>query len=271
MVMARLTPRISISIVSRLGWLLERPPALVESVKLLDSLSRFIAWQRSLADPLEQGENPGHVSGEGSSLFAVGRQTRGQKDTLGGHIVWNLYGICMEFVWNLYGTCMEQHANNTVPPPCPQRAKDQTSSWSLKNRSIASLRPDSMDSSNRRRWREDMGVKARARATLLSICSSRGMPTLARLTGRDSAYVNSFSTDAAPINCSWAHTFLAMPPFCLRGAPGGKSRSKLPAPIGVAFIPPGASAMRARPALSAICVQSKSCRSRAVRSAAGSA
>src|ERR1035437_2038114 len=105
MVMARLTPRISISIVSRLGWLLERPPALVESVKLLDSLSRFIAWQRSLADPLEQGENPGHVSGEGSSLFAVGRQTRGQKDTLGGHIV-----------WNLYGATRQQHRAAAVPP-----------------------------------------------------------------------------------------------------------------------------------------------------------
>src|ERR1035437_5354457 len=116
MVMARLTPRISRSIVSRRGWLLERPPALVESVKLLDSLSRFIAWQRSLADPLEQGENPGHVSGEGSSLFAVGRQTRGQKDTLGGHIVWNLYGVCMELVWNLYGATRQQHRAAAVPP-----------------------------------------------------------------------------------------------------------------------------------------------------------
>src|ERR1035438_4334721 len=63
MVMARLTPSISIIIVSRPGWLLARPPALVESVKLLDSLSRFIAWQPSLPDPLAQGQNPGHVPG----------------------------------------------------------------------------------------------------------------------------------------------------------------------------------------------------------------
>ena len=39
--------------------------------------------------------------------------------------------------------------------------------------------------------------------------------------------------------------------------------------MGVAFIPPGASAIRASAALRAIWVQSKSCRSRAVLRAAG--
>ena len=41
--------------------------------------------------------------------------------------------------------------------------------------------------------------------------------------------------------------------------------------MGVAFIPPGTSAMRASAAFRAICVQSKSCRSSAAFSAAGSA
>src|ERR1035441_10138670 len=132
MVMARLTPNISIIIVSRLGLVVGEPPAAVGPFKSVESLSLLIRWQRSLPDPLEQGENPGHVPGKRSSLFSEGGQKGGQES-----YTWR--GHCMELVWNLYGDCMEQHANNTVPPPCPQRAKNQTSSWSLKNLSIASL------------------------------------------------------------------------------------------------------------------------------------
>jgi hypothetical protein len=67
------------------------------------------------------------------------------------------------------------------------RAPAQASWWSAKKWCIASLRLDSMDSSNCWRWRVDIGLKERARATLLSMCSRRGIPTLARLTGRDRA------------------------------------------------------------------------------------
>src|ERR1039457_282340 len=61
MVMARLTPNISIIIVSRLDLGAGEPPAAVGPFKSLESLSLLIRWQSSLPDPLEQGENPGHV------------------------------------------------------------------------------------------------------------------------------------------------------------------------------------------------------------------
>src|ERR1035441_5527099 len=60
MVMARLTPNISIIIVSRLGLVVGEPPAAGGPLKSVESLSLLISRQRSLPDPLEQGENPGH-------------------------------------------------------------------------------------------------------------------------------------------------------------------------------------------------------------------
>src|ERR1035441_83109 len=64
MVMARLTPNISIIIVSRLGLVVGEPPAAGGPLKSVESLSLLIRRQRSLPDPLEQGENPGRVPGK---------------------------------------------------------------------------------------------------------------------------------------------------------------------------------------------------------------
>src|ERR1017187_7104422 len=81
MVIARLKPRISMIIVSRLGLAVAQPLALVGPVKSVDSLSLRIGWQRRLPDQLGQGEKTDPVLGRGRPRPSPQSQVRPRSPT----------------------------------------------------------------------------------------------------------------------------------------------------------------------------------------------
>ena len=116
---------------------------------------------------------------------------------------------------------------------------------------------------SRRRSASDIGRKSLATATFRSMNSTFGMPQLARLTGSERR-VGQQLLDREPRRRSGPGRRLSWrsrPSACARPPATPVPRSCRSA-SGVAFMPPWPSAMRASAALSAIWVQSKSCRSR---------